>query len=38
MKREYGLEVSAIIEESVYRNLTNEFPKEQERKNMLHAF
>lgn len=32
MKTEYGLEVSDITEESVYRNLTNEFPKEQERK------
>lgn len=32
MKTEYGLDVSATIEESVYRNLINEFPKEEERK------
>ena len=32
MKAEYGLDVSATIEESVYRNLINEFPKEEERK------
>ena len=32
MKMEYGLDVSEIIEESVYRNLINEFPKEEERK------
>lgn len=32
MKTEYGIDVSATIEESVYRNLINEFPKEEERK------
>ena len=32
MKMEYGLDVSETIEESVYRNLINEFPKEEERK------
>ncbi len=32
MKEKYGLDVSGIIEESVYRNLTNEFPKDEERK------
>ncbi len=32
MNDEYGLEISARTEESVYRNLTNEFPKEEERK------
>lgn len=32
MKTKYGVDVSAITEESVYRNLTNEFPKEEERK------
>lgn len=32
MKLQYGIEVSSLIEESVYRNLTNEFPKEEERK------
>ena len=28
MKLNYGLNVSSITEESVYRNLTNQFPKE----------
>ena len=32
MKLNYGLNVSSITEESVYRNLTNRFPKESERK------
>jgi len=32
MKEQYGLEVSKTIEDSVYRNLINEFPKEEERK------
>lgn len=32
MKMQYGLEVSTVTEESVYRNLTNEFPKEEEQK------
>lgn len=32
MDERYGLQVSTTIEESVYRNLTNEFPKEEERR------
>lgn len=32
MKNEYGLETTKGTEESVYRSLTNEFPKEEERK------
>ena len=32
MKLNYGLNVSSITEESVYRNLTNQFPKESEQK------
>jgi len=32
MADRYGLQVSATIEESVLRNLTNEFPKEEERR------
>ena len=30
MEKSYGLETSTLLEESVYRNLTNEFPKEVE--------
>ena len=32
MKTNYGIEVSTETETSVYRNLANEFPKEEERK------
>lgn len=32
MELNYGLNISSIEEESVYRNLTNKFPKESERK------
>ena len=32
MKEIYGLDVPPLIEESAFRNLTNEFPKEEERK------
>lgn len=32
MAEQYGLQVSSTIEGSVYRNLTNEFPKEEERR------
>lgn len=32
MKDAYGLDITKKTEESVYRNLTNEFPKEEERK------
>ena len=32
MKANYGLDVSTETENSVYRNLVNEFPKEEERK------
>ena len=31
METTYGLKTSSLLEESVYRNLTNEFPKEVER-------
>lgn len=32
IQEQYGLQVSARTEESIYRNLTNKFPKEEERK------
>jgi len=32
MKDAYGLDITKKTEESVYRNLTNEFPREEERK------
>ena len=32
MKKEYEVKVSALKEESAYRNLTNQFPKEEERR------
>lgn len=32
MKQEYQLDISELVERSVVRNLTNEFPKEEEKK------
>ena len=32
LKKDYNKELPPVVEESMYRNLTNEFPKEEERK------
>lgn len=38
MKLEYQIDLSERVEKSVISNLTNEFPKEEEKGNMLIAF
>lgn len=37
IEAKYNIETSSVIEDSVFRNLTNEFPKEEERKKYSHC-